>query len=99
MSRVLCITKLQPTSSPSMENTTLAVGTRSGGESCGGRGYGCNSFPPCPYCGRSNHPVMYCWQKFGKPPTSHLASAAFSIASFDVGASPATNDSVLSLMG
>ena len=34
------------------------------------RGRGRNLFPPCPHCGKQNHPANKCWKKFGKPPTA-----------------------------
>ena len=49
---------------------------------CLPRGKGRNSFPPCPYCGKQNHPSTKCWKQFGwtvsaqqaitnAPPSSH----------------------------
>ena len=78
-----------------MKNTALAVGTHSGRGGCKGRGCGCNSFLPCLRCECLNHPTERCWQKFGKPFASRLASVASSIASSDISASPAANGSVL----
>ena len=34
------------------------------------RGHGRNLFPPCPHCGKKNHPANKCWKQFGKPPTA-----------------------------
>ena len=31
-------------------------------------GCGHNLFPPCPHCGKQNHPANNCWKQFGKPP-------------------------------
>ena len=33
-------------------------------------GRGRNLFPPCPHCGKQNHPANKCWKQFGKPPTA-----------------------------
>ena len=32
------------------------------------RGRGRNLFPPCPHCGKQNHPAKKCCKQFGKPP-------------------------------
>ena len=34
------------------------------------RGCGSNLFPPCPHCGKQNHPANKCWKQFSKPPTA-----------------------------
>ena len=36
------------------------------------RGRGRNLFPPCPHCGKQNHPVNKCWKQFGKPPIAQV---------------------------
>ena len=36
------------------------------------RGRGHNLFPPCPHCGKKNHPANKCWKQFGKPPTAQV---------------------------
>ena len=59
MSHVLRVTELQPTSSPSMENTALTVGTHSGRGSHRGRGCAHNFFLSCPHCGYLNHPAEH----------------------------------------
>ena len=37
---------------------------------CPPRGRDRNLFPPCPHCGKQNHPANKCWKQFSKPPTA-----------------------------
>ena len=51
------------------------------------RGHDQKSYPPCPYCGKKNHPTNKCWKQFGKLPTAQVVvtpSATLSPASLSI---------------
>ena len=63
------------------------------------RGHGYNLFPPCPHCGKQNHPANKCWKQFGKPPIAQAvltlpAPPNISAPQYHVTLTPAENDAL-----
>ena len=57
-----------------LDQTAMVSSTRGRGR--GSRGHGCGrDVRKCDHCGRNNHTLDKCWDKFGRPPLAHLVSS------------------------